>query len=81
MCLLPFFDELRNPNFRLPNGSPFPRSVFTFTPEELSLASPGMEELLVPAFIRDPEASASASLEPSNAFLNPPTISEVLVSI
>ena len=30
----PFFDELRDPDTRLPNGQPLP-DLFNFTPEEL----------------------------------------------
>ena len=32
----PFFDELRDPNTRLPDGSKLPDSLFEFTEEELA---------------------------------------------
>jgi hypothetical protein len=31
----PYFDELRDPNTRLPNGQPLPQ-LFNFTPEEIA---------------------------------------------
>ncbi|KAL6514706.1 transcriptional activator [Orobanche gracilis] len=34
-CIHPFFDELRDPNTRLPNGRPLP-PLFNFKPQELS---------------------------------------------
>lgn len=37
-CVHPFFDELRNPNIRLPNGN-LPPPLFDFTPEGGSLFS------------------------------------------
>ncbi len=43
----PFFDELREPGARLPNGKPLPK-LFNFTKLELS-ANPGLKEKLVPA--------------------------------
>lgn len=33
-CIHPFFDELRDPNARLPNGRPFP-PLFNFKPQGL----------------------------------------------
>eukprot|EP00357_Protocruzia_adherens_P022054 CAMPEP_0114996450 /NCGR_PEP_ID=MMETSP0216-20121206/14316_1 /TAXON_ID=223996 /ORGANISM="Protocruzia adherens, Strain Boccale" /LENGTH=400 /DNA_ID=CAMNT_0002360653 /DNA_START=277 /DNA_END=1476 /DNA_ORIENTATION=+ len=44
--LHPFFDELRDPNCRLPNGNPLP-DLFNFTQEELSL-QPELVEQLIP---------------------------------
>lgn len=38
-CAHPFFDDLRNPNVRLPNGEPLP-PLFNFTPEGNDLPAP-----------------------------------------
>ncbi|XP_008803034.1 shaggy-related protein kinase epsilon-like isoform X1 [Phoenix dactylifera] len=45
-CAHPFFDELRDPNLRLPNGQPLP-PLFNFTPQELSGASPDLIQRLI----------------------------------
>ncbi|XP_027348599.1 shaggy-related protein kinase eta-like isoform X2 [Abrus precatorius] len=45
-CAHPFFDELREPNARLPNGRPFP-PLFNFK-QELSGASPELINKLIP---------------------------------
>ncbi|RDX65528.1 Shaggy-related protein kinase eta, partial [Mucuna pruriens] len=45
-CAHPFFDELREPNARLPNGRPFP-PLFNFK-QELSGASPELVNKLIP---------------------------------
>ncbi|KAL3814867.1 hypothetical protein ACJIZ3_016135 [Penstemon smallii] len=46
-CAHPFFDDLREPNARLPNGRPLP-PLFNFTPEELADAPPELLKRLVP---------------------------------
>lgn len=46
-CAHPFFDELRNPNTRLPNGNPLP-PLFNFTHQELENASPELVQRLMP---------------------------------
>ncbi|KAL5151066.1 Shaggy-related protein kinase eta [Glycine soja] len=45
-CAHPFFDELREPNARLPNGRPFP-PLFNFK-QELSEASPELVNKVIP---------------------------------
>ncbi|KAH6556444.1 hypothetical protein KP509_1Z178600 [Ceratopteris richardii] len=45
-CIHPFFDELRDPNTRLPNGRPLPQ-LFNFKPAELRGATPEMIEKLI----------------------------------
>ncbi|XP_020592268.1 shaggy-related protein kinase eta-like [Phalaenopsis equestris] len=45
-CAHPFFDELREPNARLPNGRPFP-PLFNFK-EELAGSSPELINKLIP---------------------------------
>lgn len=43
-----FFDELREPNARLPNGKPLPQ-LFNFTPEEMQIAkAKGIAKKLMP---------------------------------
>uniref|UniRef100_A0A0D9UY28 non-specific serine/threonine protein kinase n=1 Tax=Leersia perrieri TaxID=77586 RepID=A0A0D9UY28_9ORYZ len=49
-CAHPFFDELREPNARLPNGRPFP-PLFNFK-HELAGASPELIHRLIPDHIR-----------------------------
>ncbi|KAI4350674.1 hypothetical protein L6164_005106 [Bauhinia variegata] len=46
-CVHPFFDELRDPNTRLPNGRPLP-PLFNFKPQELKGATLEMLCKLVP---------------------------------
>ncbi|CAL9132541.1 unnamed protein product [Musa textilis] len=49
-CAHPFFDELREPNVRLPNGHPLP-SLFNFK-QELAGASPELVTKLIPEHVR-----------------------------
>ncbi|XP_073001365.1 shaggy-related protein kinase epsilon-like [Typha latifolia] len=50
-CGHPFFDELRDPNTRLPDGRPLP-PLFNFTTEELEGASPELVQRLIPEHMR-----------------------------
>ncbi|OIW19977.1 hypothetical protein TanjilG_31851 [Lupinus angustifolius] len=49
-CTHPFFDELRDPNARLPNGRPFP-PLFNFK-QELAGAAPELINRLIPEHLR-----------------------------
>ncbi|GFS45515.1 GSK3/SHAGGY-like protein kinase 1 [Actinidia rufa] len=49
-CAHPFFDELREPNARLPNGRPLP-TLFNFK-QELTGASPELINRLIPEHVR-----------------------------
>jgi serine/threonine protein kinase len=49
----PFFDELRAPGARLPDGEALP-PLFNFTEEELSLFAPDTLDLLIPPHARTP---------------------------
>ncbi|XP_020202510.1 shaggy-related protein kinase eta [Cajanus cajan] len=49
-CAHPFFDELREPNAQLPDGSPFP-PLFNFK-QELSGASPELIDKLIPDHVK-----------------------------
>ncbi|XP_021910687.1 shaggy-related protein kinase eta-like [Carica papaya] len=49
-CAHPFFDELREPNARLPNGRPLP-PLFNFK-QELSGASPELVNKLIPDHVK-----------------------------
>ncbi|CAO2813856.1 unnamed protein product [Amaranthus hypochondriacus] len=49
-CAHPFFDELQEPNARLPNGRPLP-PLFNFN-QELSGASPNLINKLIPEHVR-----------------------------
>lgn len=46
-----FFDELRDPNTKLPSGEPLPRSLFEFTAEEYN-SDPKMCEKLIPDWFK-----------------------------
>eukprot|EP00252_Welwitschia_mirabilis_P009419 TRINITY_DN2199_c0_g1_i2.p1 TRINITY_DN2199_c0_g1~~TRINITY_DN2199_c0_g1_i2.p1 ORF type:complete len:425 (-),score=77.27 TRINITY_DN2199_c0_g1_i2:381-1655(-) len=50
-CVHPFFDELRDPNTRLPNGRPLP-PLFNFKPQELSGIPADTLEKLIPEHAR-----------------------------
>ncbi|RLN41273.1 shaggy-related protein kinase kappa-like [Panicum miliaceum] len=50
-CMHPFFDELRDPNTRLPNGRPLP-PLFNFRSQELKGVPPEVTERLVPEHAR-----------------------------
>jgi serine/threonine protein kinase len=46
-CAHPYFDELRDPSTRLPNGRPLP-PLFDFSAKELAGASPELAARLAP---------------------------------
>ncbi len=48
-----YFDELRDPNTRLPNGQPLP-DLFNFTQEEINL-EPQTVQQLVPGWYNGPQ--------------------------
>lgn len=52
-CAHPFFDELRDPATKLPDGSPLP-PLFNFSADELAV-NPSLAEKLIPAHARDEE--------------------------
>jgi len=52
VCAHPFFDELRDPNSRLPNSRELPL-LFNFTTQELGSISPDLCRQLVPPHRRD----------------------------
>ncbi len=65
-CAHAFFDELRDPATRLPNGKGLPQLLFNFTETELRSAPPGLVAALVPPHARgggsgDGKEAASAS--------------------
>jgi len=49
--LHPFFDEIRNPNTKLPNGEPLPGELFIFTNEEIN-SDPKTIEKLIPNWFK-----------------------------
>lgn len=54
-CVHPFFDELRDPNTRLPNGRSLP-PLFNFEPEELKGASLELLQKLIPEHARQQQS-------------------------
>merc|ERR1719378_1541378 len=59
-CSFPFFDELREPGTRLPNGRELPQ-LFNFSTEESNLISSSMNQKLIPAHIRSQNSTNSNS--------------------
>jgi glycogen synthase kinase 3 beta len=57
-CGHTFFDDIRNPATRLPNGETLPLHLFRLTQEELALA-PGMAASLVPAHVASALATST----------------------
>ncbi|XP_062383667.1 glycogen synthase kinase-3 beta-like [Sardina pilchardus] len=55
-CAHSFFDELREPNTKLPNGRDRP-ALFNFTTQELS-GNPSLASILIPAHARTPAGSS-----------------------
>ncbi|MCO5606803.1 hypothetical protein L7F22_060994 [Adiantum nelumboides] len=50
-CVHPFFDELRDPSTRLPNGRSLP-PLFNFKPQELRGATPELLRKLIPEHVK-----------------------------
>ena len=65
-CAHVFFDELRDPNTRLPNGRPLP-PLFDFTPEEVRAAGDLMRKLVPPHVQQAPAGAAAAGSAPQSA--------------
>ncbi|KAF0981641.1 hypothetical protein FDP41_012298 [Naegleria fowleri] len=50
----PFFDELRIPGVKLPNGKPLPPSLFVFSEQEFNmLQNPELKDLILPRSIQN----------------------------
>mmetsp|Transcript_86423 Transcript_86423/g.230891 ORF Transcript_86423/g.230891 Transcript_86423/m.230891 type:complete len:127 (+) Transcript_86423:820-1200(+) len=64
-CAHLFFDELRDPNTRLPNGRPLP-PLFDFTPEEIRAAG-DLVRKLIPPHAQAPAAPAAGGTAPGAA--------------
>ncbi|XP_048862151.1 glycogen synthase kinase-3 beta-like isoform X1 [Brienomyrus brachyistius] len=58
-CAHSFFDELRDPSVKLPNGREKP-PLFNFTTQELS-SDPALASILIPAHIRNQAAASTAT--------------------
>mmetsp|Transcript_4010 Transcript_4010/g.5581 ORF Transcript_4010/g.5581 Transcript_4010/m.5581 type:complete len:387 (+) Transcript_4010:249-1409(+) len=56
-CIHEVFDELRDPNTRLPNGSPLPAHLFQFTDLELAI-NPSINAQLIPPHVADGDQKA-----------------------
>ncbi|XP_018571539.1 glycogen synthase kinase-3 beta isoform X7 [Anoplophora glabripennis] len=74
-CAHPFFNELREPNTRLPNGNELP-PLFNFTEHELSI-QPSLNSVLLPRGVQEASSSppdgatSSGTAEPSDATSTP----------
>jgi len=51
-CTMPLFDDLRNPETKLPNGAPLP-PLFDFKPQELFEHPPSTKQRLVPEWVKE----------------------------
>lgn len=60
-CAHPFFDELRDPNARLPNGRSLP-PLFNFTEHELNI-QPELNSILLPRHLTESGNVAGSSVE------------------
>jgi len=68
-----FFDELREPHARLPNGKPLP-NLFNFTDSEIKMASErGLLKKLLPPEILKKVMAPKTSLTPAPTISQPPT--------
>ncbi|XP_049769092.1 glycogen synthase kinase-3 beta isoform X1 [Schistocerca cancellata] len=67
-CAHTFFDELREPNTRLPNGRELP-PLFNFTEHELSI-QPSLNPILIPRHIQE-AGGASGAVSDATAGANP----------
>lgn len=70
-CLHPFFNELKQPNSTMPDGSPLQPEMFQFTNEEVSLV-PGILDQLIPPHLKGQNhtyVSSTVQLVPSSANL------------
>ena len=62
LCTHPFFDELTDPEVRLPSGKPLPRSLFNYTSEEIQYATQMGVKSKLPRF--PPEVAATVTPAP-----------------
>ena len=66
-CAHPFFDELRQPDVRLPDDVPLP-ALFNWSESELSGASPELRLVLVPPHARCPEWTSVKAMDANPPF-------------
>lgn len=76
-CAHQFFDELREPNNKLPNGRDLP-PLFNLTPHELSIM-PSLNSRLIPAHVSGAQTPASGSA-PADASSSSASASKLLDS-
>jgi len=70
VCAHPFFDELRDPNARLPSGKPLP-ALFNFTVEEQAAAK-GLLKQIIPAHAMNQlQIASSTSLNSATSSASP----------
>lgn len=61
VCAHPFFDELREPGVKLPNGRDVP-PLFNFSKEELAMIlASGLQDRLIPAHLQDSVGAQTAT--------------------
>jgi len=74
-CSHSFFDELREPNNKLPNGRDLP-PLFNFTPHEMSI-QPQLNSRLIPAHYQAPTSAATNSTELKTETANNENLSSI----
>ncbi|XP_069616569.1 glycogen synthase kinase-3 beta isoform X2 [Ranitomeya imitator] len=68
-CAHSFFDELRDPNLKLPNGRELP-ALFNFTTQELS-SNPSLSSILIPAHARNQASVSTPTSSTATSDSNP----------
>lgn len=48
----PFFDDLRDPNTKLPSGNKLPDTLFNFHKEEIASANASQLDILIPKWYK-----------------------------
>lgn len=78
-CAHCFFDELRDPNTKLPNGRDLP-PLFNFTPQELSV-KPSLNSTLIPSHAQRNSAAASTSGTGTSSNPGPTVVDGAVASV
>jgi len=73
VCAHPFFDELRDPNSRLPSGKPLP-PLFNFTLEEQAAAKGLLKQIIPPHAMNQLQTAPTSSASSSSAAAGSPSM-------
>jgi len=78
-CAHCFFDELRDPNTKLPNGRDLP-PLFNFTPQELSV-KPSLNSTLIPLHAQRNSGGAGTSGSGTSTSTGPAVVDGAVASV